>query len=116
MSKVQQLVPNGARVVVLGDGEFDGVDLQALARGSGWDSILRTSKTATLTWEGEEFRFDDVADHLSPGEVYDVPGSMFTQRKYGPVLAVTWWRNDCKEPIHLVTNMPSAEEACGYYR
>ena len=116
MSKVQRLIPDGARVVVLGDGEFDGVDLQALVKGSGWDYVLRTSKTATLTWEGEEFRFDDVADHVSPGDVYDVPGAMFTQRKYGPVLAVTWWRNDCKEPIHLVTNMTSAEEACGYYR
>ena len=32
MRKVQGLIPDGARVVLLGDGEFDGVDLQALVR------------------------------------------------------------------------------------
>lgn len=116
ITKVQRLIPESGRVVVLGDGEFDGVDLQALVKGSGWEYVLRTSKTMTLTWEGEEFRFDDVTDHVAPGEVYDVPGVLFTQRKYGPILGLTWWRKDCKEPIHLVTNMTSPEEACGYYR
>ncbi len=66
ITKVQRLIPEGARVVVLGDGEFDGVDLQALVKGSGWEYVLRTSKTMTLTWEGEEFRFDDVTDHVAP--------------------------------------------------
>jgi Transposase DDE domain len=116
MSKVQQLIPQGTRVVVLGDGEFDGVDLQALVNQCQWDYVLRTSKTSRLSWEGEEFRFDDVADHVNPGDLFDVPNALFTQRKYGPVLALTWWRNDCKGPIHLVTNMISAEEACSYYR
>jgi hypothetical protein len=31
------------------------------------------------------------------------------------VNAITWWRNDCKEPIHLVTNIESPEEACRHY-
>jgi hypothetical protein len=116
MRKVERLVPEGARVVLLGDGEFDGVDLQALVNRCKWEYVLRTSKTTTLSWEGEEFRFNDVADHLAPGDLFDVAGARFTQRMYGPVLAVTWWREDCKEPVHLVSNMPSAEEACNYYR
>jgi hypothetical protein len=48
MSKVQQLVPPGARIVVLGDGEFDGTDLQALVNQCQWEYVLRTSKTTTL--------------------------------------------------------------------
>ncbi len=116
MREVQRLVPDGARVVLLGDGEFDGVDLQALVTQCEWEYTLRTSKTTTLTWEGQEFCFGDVANHLAPGDVFDVPGALFTQRKYGPVLAITWWRKDCKESIHLVSNMVSAEEACSFYR
>jgi hypothetical protein len=116
MSKVRELVPPGSRVVVLGDGEFDGVDLQALVNRCKWEYVFRTSKTATLRWEGEEFRFDDVVEHVKPGDLFVVPNASFTKREYGPVLAVTWWRNDCKDPIHLVTNMTSAEEACSYYR
>jgi hypothetical protein len=116
MHQVQQLVPNGVKVVLLGDGEFDGVDLQALLDQCKWEYVLRTSKTTTLSLDGQEFSFNDVADHLAPGEVFDVAGARFTQRRYGPVLAITWWRKDCKEPIHLVSNMVSAQEACGYYR
>lgn len=116
ISKVQQLVPPGARVVVLGDGEFDGVDHQAIVDQCMWEYVLRTSKTTKLRWEGEEFCFYDVLDHVKPGDLFVVPNALFTQRKYGPVLAITWWRDDCKEPIHLVTNMTSAEEACSYYR
>jgi len=116
ISQVQQLIPQGARVVLLGDGEFDGVDLQALVKQCKWEYVLRTSKTATLDWEGEVFCFDDVTGHVKPGDIFDVPDASFTQRKYGPVRAITWWRKDCKEPIHLVTNMSSAEEACDFYR
>ena len=28
---------------------------------------------------------------------------------------MTWWRHDCKEPIHLVTNMQCPDEACRFY-
>ena len=90
--------------------------LQALVNQCEWRYVLRTSKTTTLSWKGHEFRFNDVADHLAPGEVFDVGGVRFTQRMYGPVLAVTWWRKDCKEPIHLVSNVELAKDACGYYR
>lgn len=116
MNEVRQLIPEGARVVLLGDGEFDGVDLQALVNHCKWKYVLRTSKSAKLSWEGEGFRFDDVVAHVTPGDLFEIPDALFTQREYGPVLALTWWRNDCREPIHLVTNMSSAEEACGYYR
>lgn len=114
--EVQRLIPDGARVVLLGDGEFDGVDLQALVNQCEWEYVLRSSKTTTLSLDGQEFCFNDVADHLAPGDVFDISGARFTQRRYGPVLAITWWRKDCKEPIHLVSNMVSAQEACGYYR
>lgn len=116
MNRVRELIPEGARVVLLGDGEFDGVDLQALVNECKWEYVLRTSKSAKLSWRGEEFRFDDVLAHVSPGDLFEVPNALFTQREYGPILALTWWRSDCKEPIHLVTNMDSAEEACGHYR
>lgn len=116
MRKVRPLVPEGAQVVVLGDGEFDGVDLQALVNSCDWSYVLRTSKSTKLTWQGEEFSYDDVADYARPGDILDVPQALFTRRRYGPVLGITWWRDDCKEPIHLVTNLLSPEQACRYYR
>ena len=116
MNKVRELIPEGAWVVLLGDGEFDGVDLQALVNQCKWEYVLRTSKSARLSWQGEEFRFDDVVAHVNPRNLFEAPNALFTQRDYGPVLALTWWKNDCREPIHLVTSMGSAEGGCAYYR
>jgi hypothetical protein len=88
MNKVRELIPEGARVVLLGDGGFDGVDLQALVNQCK-GNVLRTSKSARLSRQGEEFRFDDVVAHVNPGVLFEVPNALFTQREYGAVLALT---------------------------
>ena len=36
--------------------------------------------------------------------------------EYGPVTAIAWWGMDYKEPIFLVTNIESVEQACLYYK
>ena len=115
MMKVQALVPEGAKVILLGDGEFDGIDLQAVISHWQWSYVCRTAKSTILYWEGEPFRFDDMVPYCNRGEDIVAPGVLFTRKKYGPVNAITWWREDCKEPIHLVTNIESPEEACMHY-
>src|SRR5438034_11594955 len=50
------LIPEGARVVFLGDGECDGTALQATRREMGWSSVCRTAISTTATWEGEPVR------------------------------------------------------------
>jgi hypothetical protein len=115
MIKVQALIPEGAQVVLLGDGEFDGIDLQAVISHWQWSYVCRSAKSTILYWEGEPFRFDDMIPHCERGDDFVAPGVLFTRKKYGPVNAITWWRKDCKEPIHLVTNIESPEEACMYY-
>jgi len=115
LEQVQPLIPGGADVVLLGDGEFDGVDLQAVMTHWQWKYVCRTAKNIKLYWEGEEFCYEDMGDAIEPGEDYDAPRVLFTEKKYGPVLAIAWWRKDCKEPIYLVTNMDVAKEACDAY-
>jgi Transposase DDE domain len=113
--EVATLIPADARVVFLGDGEFDGCNLQALLRGWGWQYVCRTACNVTLQWEGETFQFEDMAVGTRPGDCVDVPNCLFTHKRYGPVLALCWWRRDCKEPIFLVSNMASPEDACELY-
>ena len=52
------VIPEGAKVVLLGDGEFDGTALQAKLSELGWSSVCRTAMSTTATWEGEPFRLD----------------------------------------------------------
>lgn len=115
MIKVRAMVPEGAKVILLGDGEFDGINLQAVISYWQWSYVCRTAKSTILYWEGEPFRFDDMVSYCERGQDVVAPGILFTRKKYGPVNAITWWRKDCKEPIHLVTNIESPEEACMHY-
>ena len=52
------VIPAGATVVFLGDGEFDGTALQDTLSEMGWSSVCRTAMSTTATWEGESFRLD----------------------------------------------------------
>jgi hypothetical protein len=113
--EVAAWIPTDARVVFLGDGEFDGCYLQALLQQWGWQYVCRTACNVTLRWESETFQFEDMAMGRQPGDCLDVPNCLFTHKRYGPVLALCWWRKDCKEPIYLVSNMASPEDACGFY-
>jgi hypothetical protein len=115
ISRVEKMIPEQTQVILLGDGEFDGIDLQALVNGWKWDYVFRTGKNIILCWNGEEFTFDAVADHVQPDEYFEIPDALFTKKRYGPVFALTWWRKDCKEPIHLVSNMNCLEEVCRSY-
>ena len=91
--------------------EFDGIDLQTVINHWQWSYVCRTAKSTILYWEGQPFRFDDMIPHCERGDDFFAPGVLFTRKKYGPVNAITWWRKDCKEPIHLVTNVESPEQA-----
>ena len=48
LSAVQKLVPAGADVIFLGDGEFDGVELQEKLDECGWKYACRTASDTIL--------------------------------------------------------------------
>lgn len=113
LAQVYRMVPEGADVIFVGDGEFDGITLQATLEGYGWHYACRTAKDIQLGVEGARFSFDEVG--VQPGECISLPGVTFTLQDYGPVLAIAWWQSGYKEPIYLVTNLELAEEACYWY-
>jgi len=113
VSAVQELIPAGADVIFLGDGEFDGTKLQEKLAEFGWKYACRTASNAIL-YDGEEFSFQDLI--LQPGMCLAVESVSFTRQRYGPVLAVAWWRKDYQEPIYLISNMDLMEEVCEWYQ
>src|SRR5438876_8081283 len=54
----QELIPEGASVVLRGDGACDGVDLQHTLEEAGWAYGCRTGMNMTASWDGETFRLD----------------------------------------------------------
>jgi hypothetical protein len=53
LAAVQALVPAASDVIFLGDGEFDGVTLQATLAAYGWAYVCRTAKNTQLCAAGE---------------------------------------------------------------
>lgn len=110
---IKPLLPEGCHVIFLGDGEFDGNQLQAEIDDNGWEYVCRTARNRLIDDDGDQFALDEI--HLQPGDCLSLPDVSVTQDKYGPVLVVAWWRRDSRKPIYLVSNMLLAEEACYWY-
>lgn len=114
LQNLQDILPEEASVIILGDGEFDSVELQRFVNDAGWSYVVRTAKNTQICIDGEWLPLDDTNNGRgSCIPVYDV---MFTKEEYGPVLAIAWWRKEYAEPIYLVTNLELMEEACQWYR
>ena len=114
IQSVQQLIPADCDVIVLGDGEFDGTEWLSTIEEFNWRYACRTAENSVF-YEGEErFHIRDVCPER--GEYVGIERVRFTDKHYGPVTAVAWWGEGNKEPLYLVSNCPTAGEACYWYK
>jgi hypothetical protein len=114
LGQLQDIVPCHARVILLGDGEFDGIELQAAVQTLEWQYVCRTAKNTQMTEDDLPFSFSDLL--VQPGDCISVPNVWFTQEGYGPVTVMAWWQTGYQEPIFLVTNLTLPDEACYWYK
>jgi hypothetical protein len=112
---ISELIPAGAQVVLLGDGEFDGTRLQQMLQQVGWSYACRTATSAVATWEGETFRLDALGACLKPGKLIECKEVHYTREAYGPIMVLCCWAKGYHEPLYLVSNLATAEEACRLY-
>jgi hypothetical protein len=115
VEQVQDLIPLGTQVVLLGDGEFDGIRLQRTLEEAGWSYVCRTGGNVTASWQGETLRLETLGGYLKPGTLVDLPDAFFTAEGYGPIQLICCWAKGYQEPLYLVTNLACAEEACRLY-
>ena len=113
---VSGLIPEGAQVVFLGDGEFDGTRLQQTVQDAGWSYVCRTGCHRTAWWDGETFRLDTLGACIKPGTLIELSEVLLTRKAYGPIMLICGWAKGYQDPLYLVSNMDTAEEACRYYQ
>jgi hypothetical protein len=112
---ISELIPAGTQVVLLGDGEFDGTRLQQTLQEAGWSYACRTATSTVATWAGETFRLDALGACLKPGRLIELKEVHYTREAYGPIMVLCCWAKGYQEPLYLVSNMATAEEACRLY-
>lgn len=112
---IQGMIPEGSAVVFLGDGEFDGITLQATVANAGWSYVCRTSYDTTALCDGTPFRLDVMGSCIKAGTMVALSEVLLTGEAYGPIMVICCWAMGQKEPLYLITNMASADEACRLY-
>jgi hypothetical protein len=116
LALIQQLLPllpSHAKVVLLGDGEFDGLQLQQLVAAQGWSDVCRTASNLPIREGAARLLLSDLA---APGQIVSLVADGFTNQDYGPLTVIAWWAKEAAKPLYLVTNLELAEEACHWYR
>ena len=114
LHQLQPLIPSSADVTLLGDGEFDGTEFQALLRTLHWKYVCRTAPNLLMTVEGQQFTIGAMAP--ARGERLAVRPAWMTAEEYGPVSILALWEEAYEEPLYLVTNMLDLEAAVAVYR
>jgi hypothetical protein len=113
--QIVPLLPQGADVIFLGDGEFDSTDLQRHLEELNWRYVCRTACN-TLLWWGDEpaIHLSDLS--LTAGNGFALPDVGMTNARYGPVLVLGVWEETYDHPLYLVSNFASATVALQWYR
>src|SRR5712691_10140106 len=105
---LREVIPEGATVVFLGDGECDGTALQATLHEAGWSYACRTALSTTATWDGTTFRLDILGACLKPGRLIEGKNVHCTREAYGPIMVRCCWAKGYQDPLYLVSNMAPA--------
>jgi len=97
---MREVIPEGAKVVFLGDGECDGTALQATLNEAGWSYACRTAMRTVATWEGVTFRLDTLGAWSKPGTLIALQEVQCTRGAYGPVMVLSCWAKGYQEPLY----------------
>lgn len=117
LQQVHDLLPEGAQVILTGDGEFDGTELVTwLEAQPTWEYACRTAKNikgrASLEAEGQA-----LADIAPPAGVErQVNQLYFTDQDVGPVNIAFIWHPEQGEHIYLVTSAQTLEQTRRWYK
>ena len=114
LGELAELVPKTCRVIITGDGEFDGCYWQSDILELGWDYVLRTGKNVQITEKkGDVFKPGFVK--LNAGEELFFEEVGFTKKGFETNLFI-WHGKGHKDPLILVTNLDFGMEIKRFYK
>jgi len=114
LEELSKLVPADCRIIITGDGEFDGCDWQQDILVHGWDYVLRTSKNVLIVEDNWD-SFKPGAVCLEQGESLFFEEVEFTRKKIVVNLFI-WHGKGHEKPIYLVTNLDFSPEIKQFYK
>jgi hypothetical protein len=114
IEQLRKVIPAQAQVLLLGDGEFDGCELQAAIRAAKWEYVCRTASNITIYAHDQVFTVGTLP--LSRGEAVAIADVQMTAERYGPLLLIGVWEQAHDEPLYLISSLSDADQAVERYR
>ncbi len=112
---LQSVLSSDTPVTLLGDGEFDAIQLQELCLACGWNYVLRTARNTVFFEQGERFQAKVVSPEKTQNTHF-VPKVEFTEKRFKYLNFVCWHdEKRHEEPIYLVSNLLCAGEIIEFY-
>lgn len=108
LAQLLPLIPTGAEVILLGDGEYDSPDLLAwIENQTDWVFVVRSAANVLITPDNRQYPLADLAALNTPSIASHV---LFTAREFGPLHAIAWWIGytdvvDIKASLKEMTNV-----------
>lgn len=115
LETIRPLLPEGKKITLLGDGEFDSpVLITWLQDQEGWSYVCRTATNIKILYQDKWVALSDLPlEDEKPAFFKDV---LFTESKQvGPVNIMAWWNEKEEKHFFLVTNMPNCEQTQKWY-
>lgn len=114
---LKQVIPNSCQIVLLGDGEFCGADLQQTCLAHEWDYALKTAKDTLIADNPEMNHHSKMGDlaTIEPDKHLILNDMYITKKAFGPVNLLYWHDPKHDEPIYLLSNLDYAPDIIKYY-
>jgi hypothetical protein len=111
---VQPLLPTNVPVTLLGDAEYDTVEMLTwMKNNTDWTFIMRTEPRILLTDKEKTYPICDLL--AGKNSCTWVEKVLFTKQGFGPVTVIAWWEKPHKKPIYLVSNYLETDKICRFY-
>lgn len=116
LAYVHQLIPAGARVVLVGDSEFGAVEVLQQVEAWRWQYVLRqTGKHLVQTAGQTGWQTFRAVIHRAGQSVW-LPHARLTAQHAQPVNLLAYWQVGEKQPWLLACNLPTQRAALRAYR
>jgi len=104
LDSIRPLLPEKCQILLLGDGEFKGVELMKYALSNGWDFSLGQSKSTWMKYpsgEWEQLKKLKVSDGMP---CYYQGVFLTKEHEFGPVNVIAYWDREEERIRYVVTN------------
>lgn len=114
---LRSFLPNQTTFTLLGDGEFDSVDLQRLCRQDlGINYVFRTASDALMSENGDKFRPKDLKLDKKTTTFF-IPSIDFSKEMFEDVNFLYWFDHKIyDEPLFLISNLDNALDIIDAYK